>query len=105
MDKEKILAESRKENGNGKYDEKQKLVSISGQSLAFIVVAAMLILYVAFIDDTQYEAVSAILWSGIATANVYEAIKVKKPFYIFAAIACTCLAIAHIFRFFWHRGV
>ena len=105
MDKEKILAESREENGYGEYDEKEKLMSINSQRLAFIVVAAMLILYVAFIDQTQYDAVAAILWSGIATANLYEAIKVKKPVSSIAGIAFTCIAIAHIFLFFVHRGV
>ena len=103
MDKEEILAQSRKENSNGEFDEKEKLVSISGQSVGFLVVAAMLILYVAFIDQTQYEAVAAILWSGIAAANIYEAIRVRKPFYIFAAIAFTLIAIGHIVLFFKYR--
>ncbi|MBR0541235.1 MAG: hypothetical protein IJK26_03405 [Clostridia bacterium] len=103
MDKNEILAKSRQENNNGDFDEKEKLVRINGQSIGFLVVAAMLILYVAFIDRTQYEAVSAILWSGIAAANIYEAIKVRKPFYIFAAIALTFVAIGHIVLFFKYR--
>ena len=99
MNKDEILAKSREENKNGEYDENIRQIRIMGYRIALIITVILLLIYSLLIDHNQINPIFAILFSGFAGMNIYEAIKNKSTLYIVCAVVFTLNAIFYITRF------
>lgn len=98
MDRDEILDKSRQENKYGKYDENIRQTRVMGYRIALIIIVALLFIYSLIFDRSQLFPIFAILWTGFAGMNIYEAIKFKSALYITCAVIFTLNAILFIIR-------
>ena len=101
MDKNEILAKSRKENKNGDFDERDKDIRIKGYRWAYAAMGVVCIVLMVVEENFGYAFA---VFSGKAAFDIYETIKKKKTSVgsIIYVIASVAIAVGWLLLYLFH---